>query len=85
MTLPIARDLATYGIRVNTIAPVLIFTPMCESLPEDTVAALSSNVPFPSGLGKPDDIAQLAQSIVENAHLNCEIVSCNGAVPMQAR
>lgn len=85
MTLPIARDLASFGIRVNTIAPGLVFTPMCESLPEDTVAALASNVPFPSRMGKPDEIAQLAQSIVENEYINGEVIRCDGAVRMQAR
>ena len=85
MTLPVARDLASYGIRVNTIAPGLIHTPMCDSLPEDTVAALSANVPFPSRLGKPDEIAKLAQSIVENDYLNGEVIRCDGAVRMQPR
>lgn len=85
MTLPLARDLAAYGIRVNTIAPGLIHTPMCDSLPEETVAALSSNVPFPPRLGKPDEIAQLAQSIVENEYINGEVIRCDGAVRMQPR
>ncbi|MBN7794990.1 3-hydroxyacyl-CoA dehydrogenase [Parahaliea mediterranea] len=85
MTLPVARDLAAYGIRVNTIAPGLIHTPMCDSLPAETVAALSDNVPFPSRLGKPDEIARLAQSIVENEYINGEVIRCDGAVRMQPR
>ncbi|MEH6518885.1 MAG: SDR family NAD(P)-dependent oxidoreductase [Halioglobus sp.] len=85
MTLPIARDLAAFGIRVNTIAPGLIFTPMCESLPEDTVATLAANVPFPNRMGKPDEVAQLAQNIVENEYLNGEVIRCDGAVRMQSR
>ncbi|NIB39304.1 3-hydroxyacyl-CoA dehydrogenase [Pseudomaricurvus alkylphenolicus] len=85
MTLPVARDLAAYGIRVNTIAPGLIHTPMCDSLPEETVAALSANVPYPSRLGKPDEIAKLAQSIVENDYLNGETIRCDGAIRMQPR
>jgi 3-hydroxyacyl-CoA dehydrogenase/3-hydroxy-2-methylbutyryl-CoA dehydrogenase len=85
MTLPIARDLASYGIRVNTIAPGLIHTPMCDSLPDETVAALSANVPFPSRLGKPDEIARLAQNIVENEYLNGETIRCDGAIRMQPR
>jgi len=85
MTLPIARDLASFGIRVNTIAPGLFYTPMCESLPEDTLAALASDVPFPSRMGKPDEIAQLAQNIVENEYINGEVVRCDGAIRMQAR
>ncbi|MAD61952.1 3-hydroxyacyl-CoA dehydrogenase [Haliea sp.] len=83
MTLPIARDLAAYGIRVNTIAPGLIQTPLVDSLPKDTVAALSANVPFPYRLGKPDEIAQLAQSIAENEYINGEVIRCDGAIRMQ--
>lgn len=85
MTLPIARDLAPYGIRVNTIAPGLIHTPMCDSLPEETVQALAANVPFPSRLGKPDEIARLAQNIVENEYINGEVIRCDGAIRMQSR
>ena len=85
MTLPIARDLAPYGIRVNTIAPGLIHTPMCDSLPEETVEALAANVPFPSRLGKPDEIARLAQNIVENEYLNGEVIRCDGAIRMQPK
>ena len=85
MTLPIARDLAAYGIRVNTIAPGLIHTPMCDSLPEETVQALAANVPYPQRLGKPDEIAKLAQSIVENDYLNGETIRCDGAIRMQPR
>jgi len=85
MTLPIARDLAIYGIRVNTIAPGLVHTPLVDSLPEETVAALSADVPFPRRLGKPDEIAQLAQSIVENEYLNGETIRCDGAIRMQPR
>jgi len=85
MTLPIARDLAPYGIRVNTIAPGLIHTPMCDSLPEETVEALAANVPFPPRLGKPDEIARLAQSIVENEYLNGEVIRCDGGIRMQPK
>lgn len=85
MTLPIARDLAAYGIRVNTIAPGLIHTPMCDSLPEETVQALAANVPYPPRLGQPDEIAKLAQSIVENDYLNGETIRCDGAIRMQPR
>jgi len=85
MTLPIARDLAPYGIRVNTIAPGLIHTPMCDSLPEETVEALAANVPFPPRLGKPDEIARLAQNIVENEYLNGEVIRCDGAIRMQPK
>ncbi len=85
MTLPIARDLAAYGIRVNTIAPGLVHTPMVDSLPEETVTALGANVPYPPRLGRPDEIARLAQSIVENDYLNGETIRCDGAIRMQPK
>lgn len=85
MTLPIARDLASFGIRVNTIAPGLIHTPMCDSLPEETVKGLAANVPFPARLGSPDEIARLAQNIVENDYLNGEVIRCDGAIRMQPK
>ena len=85
MTLPIARDLAVYGIRVNAIAPGLIFTPMAETLPEKTITALAANVPFPTRLGKPDEVARLAQNIVENDYLNGECIRIDGAIRMQPR
>jgi NAD(P)-dependent dehydrogenase (short-subunit alcohol dehydrogenase family) len=58
---------------------------MCGSLPEETVEALAANVPFPSRLGKPDEIARLAQNIVENEYLNGEFIRCDGAIRMQPK
>lgn len=85
MTLPIARDLAQYAIRVNTIAPGLIHTPMFDSLGEKVVESLSASVLNPQRLGQPDEIAQTAQFIVENAYLNGETIRVDGGIRMQPR
>ena len=82
MTLPIARDLASTGIRVNTIAPGLFKTPLLASLPEKVQNQLGATVPFPSRLGIPDEFAQLAQAIVENRMLNGECIRIDGALRM---
>ena len=84
MTLPIARDLARYGIRVCTIAPGIFDTPMLGNLPEDVRASLAAQVPFPQRLGTAADYAQLAQQIVENEMLNGETIRLDGAIRMQA-
>jgi 3-hydroxyacyl-CoA dehydrogenase/3-hydroxy-2-methylbutyryl-CoA dehydrogenase len=83
MTLPIARDLASTGIRVCTIAPGLFKTPMLAGLPEQVQTELASTVPFPKRLGNPDEYAQLVQSIIENPMLNGEIIRLDGALRMQ--
>jgi NAD(P)-dependent dehydrogenase (short-subunit alcohol dehydrogenase family) len=82
MTLPIARDLSRNGIRVVTIAPGLFLTPMLLGLPKDAQDSLGKQVPFPSRLGKPDEYAQLAKSIVENEMLNGETIRLDGAIRM---
>jgi NAD(P)-dependent dehydrogenase (short-subunit alcohol dehydrogenase family) len=82
MTLPAARDLAAVGIRVCTIAPGLVDTPLLGTLPEQARAALSSGVPFPKRLGRPDDFAQLALNIVEHGYLNGEVIRMDGALRM---
>ena len=82
MTLPIARDLASTGIRVNTIAPGLFRTPLLASLPEKVQNQLGATVPFPSRLGVPDEFAQLAQHIVENKMINGEVIRIDGALRM---
>ncbi len=84
MTLPVARDLARYGIRVCTIAPGIFDTPMLGSLPEDVRASLATQVPFPQRLGTAAEYAQLAQQIVENEMLNGETIRLDGALRMQA-
>jgi NAD(P)-dependent dehydrogenase (short-subunit alcohol dehydrogenase family) len=79
MTLPIARDLAEYGIRVVTIAPGIFDTPLLATLPESVRASLGQQVPFPSRLGQPEEFAALAAHIVENAMLNGETIRLDGA------
>ena len=85
MTLPAARDLAQYGIRVNTIAPGLFDTPLLAALPEEAREKLGAGVPFPQRLGQPAEYAQLAAHIVENAMLNGETIRLDGALRMPPR
>jgi len=85
MTLPAARDLAQYGIRVNTIAPGLFDTPLLAALPEEARAALGAGVPFPRRLGDPAEYGQLACQIVENRMLNGETIRLDGALRMPPR
>jgi NAD(P)-dependent dehydrogenase (short-subunit alcohol dehydrogenase family) len=82
MTLPIARELARFGIRIVTIAPGLFETPMMASLPKEAQESLGKSVPFPSRLGRPAEYAQLVQSIVENPMLNGETIRLDGALRM---
>ncbi len=85
MTLPIARDLADYGIRVNTIAPGLIETPLLGALPENVRESLAQSVLYPKRLGQPAEIAHLAASIVENSYINGECIRMDGGIRMQPR
>ncbi len=85
MTLPAARDLAQYGIRVNTIAPGLFDTPLLAALPEEARQKLGAGVPFPQRLGQPAEYAQLACHIVENRMLNGETIRLDGALRMPPR
>jgi NAD(P)-dependent dehydrogenase (short-subunit alcohol dehydrogenase family) len=85
MTLPAARDLAQYGIRVNTIAPGLFDTPLLAALPEDARQKLGAGVPFPQRLGAPDEYAQLACELIENRMLNGETIRLDGALRMPPR
>ena len=80
MTLPIAREVARFGIRVCTIAPGLFSTPMMDTLPADVQEALGKAVPFPPRLGRPDEFAALAVHIVENEMLNGETIRLDGAI-----
>ena len=82
MTLPIARDLARYGIRVCTIAPGIFDTPLLGNLPPDVRASLGAQMPFPQRLGQPAEFAQLAQQIIENEMLNGETIRLDGALRM---
>lgn len=85
MTLPAARELAQHAIRVNTIAPGLIATPLLLSMPEDVQASLAATVTFPKRLGRPEEFASLVLHIVENELINGEVIRLDGALRMQAR
>jgi NAD(P)-dependent dehydrogenase (short-subunit alcohol dehydrogenase family) len=85
MTLPAARDLASTGIRVMTIAPGLFDTPLLAGLPEEARAALGEQVPHPHRLGRPDEYAELAAHIVANPMLNGETIRLDGALRMPPR
>lgn len=85
MTLPIARELARYGIRVMTIAPGIFWTPLLETLPQEAQDSLGAQVPFPSRLGQPDEHAHLVEAIVTNPMLNGETIRLDGAIRMAPR
>lgn len=82
MTLPMARDLSALGIRVNTIAPGVMGTPMLLGMPEHVQDALSANVPFPKRLGLPEEFAALAVHMATNSYMNGETVRLDGALRM---
>jgi len=82
MTLPMARDLAQYGIRSMSIAPGIFWTPMMESLPQAAQEALGKQVPFPSRFGKPEEFAALVHSIISTPMLNGETIRLDGAIRM---
>jgi NAD(P)-dependent dehydrogenase (short-subunit alcohol dehydrogenase family) len=85
MALPIARELAKFGIRVMTIAPGIFDTPMLQGLSEEIRASLGAQVPFPSRLGEPEEYARLAAFIIENPMLNAEVIRLDGAIRMTAK
>ena len=80
MTLPMARELARFGIRVNTIAPGIFWTPMVDGMPEAVQQSLSASIPFPSRLGQPEEFADLVAYILGNTYLNGETIRLDGAV-----
>ena len=82
MTLPIARDLASSGIRVMAIAPGIFGTPMVTGMPEEVQDSLAAQIPFPSRLGRPDEYASLVKHIIENVMLNAEVIRLDGAIRM---
>jgi 3-hydroxyacyl-CoA dehydrogenase / 3-hydroxy-2-methylbutyryl-CoA dehydrogenase len=82
LTLPAARDVASRGIRVNTIAPGLFDTPLLAALPQEARDALGATMPFPSRLGRPEEYADLAVHVVENTMLNGETIRLDGALRM---
>ena len=85
MTLPLARDMAQYGIRVVTVAPGLFHTPLMATLPDEVQKSLAASIPFPKRLGKPEEFAALAAHIVTNTHLNGETIRLDGALRMAPR
>lgn len=84
-TICLARDLAQSGIRVNAIVPGLVHTPMFDSFPEPVYQALEASVLYPPRLAKPDEVAHLAQYLVENDYMNGENVRLDGGIRMQAK
>jgi len=85
ITIVAARDLASWQIRVNTIAPGIMDTPMLARLRDDIRTGLAASVPYPKRLGTPADYAQLAASIIENPYLNGEVIRLDGAIRMAPR
>jgi NAD(P)-dependent dehydrogenase (short-subunit alcohol dehydrogenase family) len=85
MTLPVARDLASLGIRIVAIAPGIFDTPMMAGLPEAARESLGKQVPFPSRLGRPEEYAALVRHIVKNRMLNGEVIRLDGAIRMAPR
>jgi NAD(P)-dependent dehydrogenase (short-subunit alcohol dehydrogenase family) len=82
MTLPAARDLARHGIRVLSVAPGLVATPMLTGLPQEMQDALAQSIPFPQRLAHPGEVARLVQHIIENVMLNGEVIRLDGALRM---
>ena len=85
LTLPVARELAQYGIRVVAIAPGIFDTPMMAGLPEAARESLGKQVPFPSRLGRPEEYASLVRHIIENEMLNGEVIRLDGSIRMAPR
>lgn len=85
MMLPLAREFANFGIRVNTIAPGIMLTPMMSGMPQEVQDSLAQQVPFPKRLGKPEEYADTVQYIYETVYVNSETIRCDGAIRMQAK
>ena len=85
MALPIARELARFGIRINTIAPGIFATPMVKAMPQEVQDSLAASIPFPSRLGAPEEYASLVMHMVENVMLNGETVRLDGAIRMASK
>jgi NAD(P)-dependent dehydrogenase (short-subunit alcohol dehydrogenase family) len=85
MALPLAREFARLGIRVNTIAPGLFLTPMMDGMPEHVQQSLAAQVPFPSRLGRPEEFADLVAYVCSNVMLNAETIRLDGAIRMQPK
>ncbi|HBK45799.1 MAG TPA: 3-hydroxyacyl-CoA dehydrogenase, partial [Xanthomonadaceae bacterium] len=85
MTLPMARELSRFGIRVMTVAPGIFWTPMVDGMPEPVQEALSASIPFPSRLGRPEEFAETVAFILRNRYLNGETIRLDGAVRLAAK
>ena len=85
MMLPLAREFAQFGIRVNTIAPGIFMTPMLAGMPEDVQDSLGRQIPFPPRLGRPEEYADTAIFIYGNAVVNGETIRIDGAIRMQPK
>ncbi|WP_395670715.1 SDR family NAD(P)-dependent oxidoreductase [Phenylobacterium sp.] len=85
LTLPAAREFAGIGVRVLAVAPGLFFTPMMETLPEEVQQSLAASIPFPKRLGRPGEFAALVQHLVDNVHMNGEVVRIDGALRLPPR
>jgi len=85
MTLPMARELSRFGIRVNTIAPGIFWTPMVDGMPDEVQQSLSASIPFPSRLGRPEEFADLVAYIAGNRYINGETIRLDGAVRLAPR
>jgi NAD(P)-dependent dehydrogenase (short-subunit alcohol dehydrogenase family) len=85
MTLPMARELARFGIRVMTIAPGIFWTPMVDGMTPEVQASLSASIPFPARLGKPEEYAQTVAFILQNRYLNGETIRLDGSVRLAAK
>ncbi len=85
LTLPAAREFARFGIRVMTIAPGLMATPMLLNMPADIQESLANSVPFPKRLGKPEEYAQLVENIINNSMLNGSVIRLDGALRLQEK
>jgi NAD(P)-dependent dehydrogenase (short-subunit alcohol dehydrogenase family) len=85
MTLPMARELSRFGIRVMTIAPGIFWTPMVDGMPEAVQQSLSASIPFPSRLGRPEEFAETVAFILRNRYLNGEVIRLDGAVRLAAK
>jgi NAD(P)-dependent dehydrogenase (short-subunit alcohol dehydrogenase family) len=85
MMLPLAREFASFGIRVNTIAPGIMLTPMMSGFSQEVQDSLAAQVPFPKRLGKPEEYAATVEFIYETAYVNSETIRCDGAIRMQAK
>jgi NAD(P)-dependent dehydrogenase (short-subunit alcohol dehydrogenase family) len=85
MTLPMARELARFGIRVATIAPGIFWTPMVDGMSDEVQASLSASIPFPARLGQPDEFANTVAFILGNRYINGETIRLDGAVRLQPK